>query len=124
MDRGVRIQIVVDPPRKLAGALDVVADARHDEVGDSRVDFVLCFTSSRVWKIGSASGIPITRLTKPVSPLPLKSTVRQSRNSPIAPTDSGVSYPLETKMLKIPFWRAILPTSRGYSMKIEGSLYV
>src|SRR5579884_748806 len=52
--------------------------------------------------MGSALGIPMNFLTKLSSPLPLKSTVMQSRNSLIILTESGVSKPFETKMLKSP----------------------
>jgi hypothetical protein len=38
-------------------------------------------------------------LVKLGSAFPLKSTVIESKNSPIIFTDSGVSYPFETNML-------------------------
>ena len=51
----------------------------------------LSLISRRLWKIGSAFGMEMYRLTKLVSPLPLKSTVTQSRKSSIIATVSGVS---------------------------------
>jgi hypothetical protein len=75
-----------------------------------------------VSKIGCGSGTPMNFLVKSGSALPLKSIVIQSKNSSIIFTDSGVSYPLETKILKRPFFLAATPQSRANSMNIEGSL--
>ena len=86
--------------------------------------FVLSLISSNESKIGCGSGTPINFLVNSGSALPLKSTVMQSRNSPIIFTVSGVSYPFETNALNNPFFLAATPQSRANSMNIDGSLYV
>src|SRR3989441_1820761 len=115
MNRHVRAEVVVDPLGEPCCRVEAVTNLGDNQVCDFYVDVgsILCLEQG--FKDGVSVGNPDVPPHESRLSTSFEVDGTQSTKSFMKPTVSGVSKPLETKMLKIPFSRANLPMSLAYS---------